>query len=228
MQAQGNDFVILDGLNNTFSNVANAHFAKEICDRHTGIGCDQLLVLEPSKDADALMLIYNADGSQASNCGNGLRCVALLLMNKTQHDDVSISLLDRVVKAKKTKFGVQINMGEAVIEDKTPHYTDVDMGNAHRVYFEDVKDCPERNVEIVSYMDDEHVNIRIIERGTGETLACGSGACAAAVAVWDKSGFKAPLTVQMPGGKVVVSQQNNDIYLEGDVAFVFKGEYTTI
>jgi len=224
MQAQGNDFVILDGIHHRLPEITHA-FILKVCDRHLGIGCDQLLVLLPHDTADALMLIYNADGSQAANCGNGLRCVGDLLMRQTGKTKVSIALADRVVSAERTTDGVQVVMGEAEIECVAKDYTDVLVGNAHRVYFNNAQAYPERNVEIISDYDESHANIRIIERGAGETLACGSGACATAVAVWQRLGKVSPLIIHMPGGKVRVHQLGAQVLLTGIVTYVFDGQY---
>ena len=224
MQAQGNDFVILDGIANALPELTKG-FITKICDRHIGIGCDQLLVLQPHDKADALMLIYNADASQAGNCGNGLRCAGDLLMRKLGKDKVSIALQDRTVEAKCSEHGVSVAMGQAKIEQVTQDYTDVFIGNLHRVYLRNPQVCPERNVEIISDYDEHHAVIRIIERGTGETLACGSGACATAVAVWQKRGKATPLTIQMPGGDVIVSGSMEALFLQGDVCQVFSGSF---
>ncbi|WP_038250368.1 diaminopimelate epimerase [Ghiorsea bivora] len=227
MQAQGNDFVILNGMIDTLPALTQA-FVTKVCDRHMGIGCDQLLVLQPHHTADALMLIYNADGSIAANCGNGLRCVGDLLMRQTGEPQVSIALADRIVSAEYTTDGVQVVMGEFVVEQVTKDYTDVLVGNPHRVYFSHVQACPERNVEIISDYDESHVNIRIIERGAGETLACGSGACATAAAVWQRLDHVSPLEIQMPGGNVKVHQLGTELLLTGFVTYVFDGQYDCI
>jgi len=227
MQAQGNDFVILNGIVDTLPELTQA-FVTRICDRHIGIGCDQLLVLLSHHSADALMLIYNADGSEAANCGNGLRCAGDLLMRQTNKTIVSIALEDRIVSAKHTADGVQVMMGEFVIEQLTKDYTDILIGNPHRVYFNNAQACPERNVEIISDYDENYVNIRIIERGAGETLACGSGACATAAAVWQKLGHVSPLMIQMPGGNVHVHQMGIQLLLTGIVTYVFDGQYVCV
>jgi len=227
MQAQGNDFVILNGIIDTLPELTQT-FITKICHRHLGIGCDQLLVLLPHHTADALMLIYNADGSKAANCGNGLRCVGDLLMQQTNKTAVSIALADRVVSAKHTADGVQVVMGEFVIEQLTKDYADILIGNPHRVYFNNAQTCPERNVEIISDYDESHANIRIIERGAGETLACGSGACATAAAVWQRLGHASPLVIQMPGGNVKVHQLGTELLLTGIVTYVFDGQYVCV
>ncbi len=224
MQAQGNDFVILDAIHDTLPELTQA-FITNICDRHIGIGCDQLLILQPSEQADALMLIYNADGSQAANCGNGLRCVGDLLMSVLGKDKVSIALVDRVVEAKRTNKGVQVAMGQVNIEAVTNDYIDVLIGNPHRVYFKNPLPCSERNVETIHEYDEQHAEISIVERGAGETLACGSGACATAVALWQRTASSNPLTIHMPGGDVIVHEHNGECVLEGAVSTVFQGVF---
>jgi len=224
MQAQGNDFVILDGMTDTLPDISE-NFIQKLCDRHFGIGCDQLLVLKTHATADALMLIYNADGSQAANCGNGLRCVGDLLMQQLRKETVSIALADRVVQAKRTDLGVQVSMGQARLEHIEKNYMDIDMGNPHRVYFDNPQTCSERNVEIVTEYNKEKAVIHIIERGAGATLACGTGACATAVAVWQKLGKTPFLIIDMPGGEVRVSMFSDKLCLEGEVNFIFEGQY---
>jgi len=91
-----------------------------------------------------------------------------------------------------------------------------------------VQACPERNVEIISDYDENHANIRIIERGAGETLACGSGACATAAAVWQRLDHASPLVIQMPGGNVKVHQLGTELLLTGIVTYVFDGQYVCV
>lgn len=224
MQAQGNDFVIVDGLKTELPSFTE-EMVKKLCDRRFGIGCDQLLLLKPHDKADALMVIYNADGSQAANCGNGLRCVGELLMRKEKTNEVKVALADRVVQISREGSSVQVRMGKALIEKVNADYTDVNIGNTHRVYFQNEQVTDDRNVEVVSEYDEQHAKIRIYERGAGETLACGSGACAVALSIWHKVGKSEPLTIEMPGGEVVVSLDNGVITLIGKVAFVYQGVY---
>jgi len=226
MQAQGNDFIILNGLETDLPEL-NEGFARTITERRYGIGCDQLLVLLPSKNADAAMRIFNNDGTEAANCGNGLRCVADLLMRELQKDTVNIALADRIVAASRGEFGIQVNMGAAIIERKTEAHVDVSIGNLHSVFFEATESFPhDRNIEIVTGQVADHVYVDIIERGAGRTLACGSGACATAAAVWVIDGHERPQTIEMPGGTVRVSGSVQNIVLEGAVVTVFTGYYT--
>ncbi len=226
MQAQGNDFVILNGLTDDIPDCTES-FVRTITERRYGIGCDQLLILEPSEQADAHMRIFNSDASLAYNCGNGLRCVGALLITQLQKDSVSIALDDRVVTAKKTEHGIAVDMGTAHISHQTDAHVNVEIGNPHSVFFEAVESFPEdRNIEIVTGQIADHVYIDIVERGAGRTRACGSGACATAAAIWHIEGHTRPQIIEMPGGTVRVSGDIENLVLEGDVNTVFTGLYT--
>jgi len=230
MQAQGNDFIILNGIDNGLPELTEA-FVRTITERRYGIGCDQLLILLPSSKADVAMRIFNNDGSEASNCGNGLRCVGALLMSAGEKKQISIALADRVVSAERSNNGVRVDMGAAIIDAKTdvktnPHI-DVEIGNAHRVFFEPVENFPaDRNIEIITGQIADHVYIDIIERGVGHTPACGSGACATAAAIWHVESHVRPLSIEMPGGTVTVSGTPDNLILEGSVKQTFTGTFS--
>ncbi len=224
MHAQGNDFVILDNLDASLPLLDEA-IIRRLTERRYGIGCDQLLLLEPSDVADAWMRIFNNDGSEAANCGNGLRCAARLLMNLRGQDRVSIALADRIVHAESCEYGIGVEMGIAHVQDETTAHVDIDMGNLHRVFFEATEVFPEdRNIEIVTGQVVDHIWIDIIERGAGRTLACGSGACATAAAVWHRDQHIRPLSIEMPGGTVHISGNMQQMRLEGPVSHVFDGQ----
>jgi diaminopimelate epimerase len=227
MQAQGNDFVIIDGLHEDVPHL-DQQAILNITERRYGIGCDQLLLLRPDEDGDARMIIFNTDGSEAKNCGNGLRCVADLLFRRMRRDTVRIVLADRQVLAERGEHGVRVQMGTAMITDVQDTHTDVDVGNEHRVVFELLDEAAfpgDKNIEIVTGQIANRVYIDIIERGVGPTRACGSGATATAAAVWQREGHRNPLTIEMPGGEVFVSAVGDDMWLEGPVAEVFRGVY---
>ena len=225
MQAQGNDFVILNGLKDKLPELTE-EFVRTITERRYGIGCDQLLVLHPSEKADATMQIFNNDGSEAGNCGNGLRCVGDLLMRQSGKKSVSVALADRTVRASRSESGIAVEMGAAVVTYQSEAHVDVEIGNLHRVFFEATEEFPEdRNIEIVTGQVDDHVYLDIIERGAGRTLACGSGACAATAAIWCVEGHSRPQTIEMPGGEVKVSGTPENMILEGAVSTLFKGNY---
>lgn len=229
MQAQGNDFVILNGLHDELPELSET-FARTITERRYGIGCDQLLVLLPyangDQTADALMRIFNNDGTEAANCGNGLRCVGDLLIRESGKESVSIALADRTVTATRGKTGIAVEMGAATISEQTEAHVDVEIGNLHSVFFEATESFPEdRNIEIITGQVADHVYLDIIERGAGRTLACGSGACAATAAIWQIEGHNRPQTIEMPGGVVTVSGSIENMILEGTVETIFSGHY---
>ncbi len=228
MQAQGNDFVILDDRKGSLPALGQELIAS-LTDRRQGIGCDQVLVLLAGNDADTRLRIFNNDGTEAENCGNGLRCVGHLLLEETNASKVSIRLADRVVEAESGDVGIRAHMGAARITGQTDTRVDVEIGNPHSVFFEVLEAFPEnRNIEIVSGQTGDDVYVDIIERGVGHTPACGSGACAVAVAVWETGGHTRQQTIHMPGGEVTVSGNINDITLEGPVSHVFSGEYALL
>jgi len=230
MQAQGNDFVILDARQHKLP-AGTTDWLSRITDRRLGIGCDQLLILHPHAQADCRLQIFNSDASEAKNCGNGLRCVGALLLQETKKKTCQVALSDRIVKLEAGQQGVRVYMGAARMLSPQAQYIDIDMGNPHRVYFETPSTFPkDRNIEIISgeiYAESkgEHLYIDIIERGVGPTLACGSGACAVAVAVWYKEQHNNALTIHMSGGTVLVSGNPQQVILEGTVQHVFSGQY---
>jgi len=225
MHAQGNDFIILDGRNTSLPPLDEALLV-QLADRRLGLGCDQILVLMPDAECDAAMRIFNNDGSEAGNCGNGLRCVGALLMQDSGKDKVSIRLPDRSVRVESGSSGIRVHMGAARITGYSEAHVDVDLGNLHRVYFEAVEEFPhDRNLEIVSGQIADDVYVDIVERGVGRTPSCGSGACATAAAIWHQDGHTRAQHIHMPGGMVSVSGSPDDICLEGPVSFVGRGEF---
>lgn len=225
MHAQGNDFVILDGRHAGLPEF-DAALIVAMAERRTGIGCDQLLVLLADATCDAALRIFNNDGSEAGNCGNGLRCVGSMLLTESGAESVSIRLRDRSVRAEHIENGVRVHMGKASVTDANAAHVDIEIGNAHRVFFEAIEDFPhDRNVEIVSGQVADDAYVDIIERGSGRTPSCGSGACATAVAIWHQDGHHRPQHIHMPGGMVTVSGSADDVRLEGPVSYVFDGAY---
>ncbi|MDX8408795.1 MAG: diaminopimelate epimerase [Mariprofundales bacterium] len=224
MEAQGNDFIIIDGHNQPLPELS-VDTIRHCCDRRLGIGCDQLLLLLPHSKADARMRIFNNDGSQAQHCGNGARCAADLLMRQSHQPSVQLALDDRIISAQRVQNQVVVDMGTATITDHSEHHTDVDIGNLHRVYFDGCEAIdPTRNIEIITGQVDDHLWVDIIERGAGSTPACGSGACAVATAWWQRQQQVMPLTIVMPGGEVRVSGSPQAIELAGSVHTTFQGK----
>lgn len=225
MQAQGNDFVVLDGRHGPLPEIG-PDLVCRLADRRFGIGCDQVLLLGPAADAAASMRVFNNDGSTAETCGNGLRCVGYLLLEETGSSSLYIRVNGRLSLIERGAGGVHAHLGPARITAATAVHVDVDLGNPHRVFFEAIEALPaDRNIEIVSGQVADHAYVDVIERGAGRTPACGSGACAVAAAIWHREDNIRPLTICMPGGELKVAGTPDDLVLAGEVTLVFRGEY---
>ncbi len=227
MHAQGNDFVIL-GDGRVPAPPVNTELVRAICARRFGVGCDQLLVLDPDPECDARMRIFNADGSEACQCGNGVRCAGRLLMDLRRTSSVRLRLADRVVTCEEGAHGVRASLGPVAIEQAGEDFVDLSLGNPHRVWFatppEDELHNPARNMEIVGGETESDIWVEVFERGVGRTLACGSGAAATAAAVWARRGAPAPVAVHMPGGVIHVEGDPENIVIEAPAFLVFTGE----
>ncbi len=262
MQGAGNDFVVIDNRIDRLRLEAKA--AARLADRRTGIGCDQVIVLEPSQKADVLMRIFNADGSEISACGNASRCIGWKMMQEKDVDLVSIETKAGVLECKKFgDFMVTVDMGEPKWEWRDiplsePRNTEhlgieshglinpvaVNVGNPHMVFF--VKDLdfvsfkesgaflerhplfPQRaNVSAAQVLDHDHIRLKVWERGVGETLACGTAACATVVAGVRRGVCGRKATVSLPGGDLLIewAQETNTIRMTGPVAEVFEGRF---
>lgn len=264
MNAHGNDFVILDGLTQNIT--LNVKQRRHICDRHYGIGCDQILLLLPPKntDSDFYCQIFNADGGEVGQCGNGMRCLGQFIYDQSLHHKKQwrIQTATTLISIQKTGTNIRATLGcpqfsaqsipfEAT-SNKAPYpieYLDqhgtievVSLGNGHAVMeVTDVqavavdawgaalsthKRFPQGvNVGFVYYKSINEIDLRIFERGVGETLACGSAA-AAAVAVGHKLNKLSGLTqVNMPGGTLRVAWPAPDqgIWIEAPVSTAFEG-----
>jgi diaminopimelate epimerase len=253
MHGLGNDFVVLDAREGAVA-IDEAR-ARAIADRRTGVGCDQVILLEPSAVAEVRMRIWNADGGEVEACGNAARCVALLEGGKT-----SIETKGGVIYASANGSAATIDMGEprfAWEEIPLAYAMDtaampvgwealgtpfaVNVGNPHVVFF--VNDAnaveldrlgpliehdplfPERvNVNVAS-IEDKAVRLRVWERGAGLTLACGTGACATAVAAIRRKLVSSPVEVRLPGGTLTIEWAPGEtIRMRGPATHVFTGE----
>lgn len=259
MHGIGNDFVVLDARAGGIA--LDREAVREITDRRFGIGCDQLLVIEPSKNADAFMRIYNADGSEAQQCGNGTRCIASLVMDEVKKDDVVIETRAGLLKCHKVPGGIAIDMGAPMfdwrdiplVEERDTLHLGLTMGalkdpvalsvgNPHVVYFVDDAEAikletlgpkienyflfPERvNVSVAEVKGDNEIRLRVWERGTGITLACGTAACATLVAAARRRLASRKATILMDGGKLTVEwRDDNHMILAGAIETSFQGE----
>jgi diaminopimelate epimerase len=252
MHGLGNDFVIVDARDTPFD--VTPSLAKAIADRRTGIGCDQLIVLEPSDTADLKMRIWNSDGGEVESCGNATRCVVQLTGARTIDSDGGL------LEGKMLGAEVEVSMGEPrfgwneiplayamdtaalpMAWDGLEHPMALNVGNPHLVFFvPDARDVPldelgpriendpafpERiNVNVATCVHDR-LKLRTFERGAGETLACGTGACASAVAAIVTKRAESPVTVNMTGGSLVVSWEPGQlIRMRGSATQVFSGD----
>lgn len=261
MHGLGNDYVYINCFKETVTNPRE--LAVKMSSRHFGIGADGLILIRPSVQADCRMEIYNADGSEAEMCGNGIRCVG-----KYVYEYGIVKKPEIFVETKagikrlwlKTNRGrvteVTVNMGrpewmkgEAAkqsVEVLGRHFciNRISMGNPHGVIFEKNWDrnmvraygptleChpifPERcNIEFAEIRDRTHIRVGVWERGSGETLACGSGACAVLAAAVLKQEAERKAEIILPGGTLIAewSSLDNSIYLTGAAEMVFYGEY---
>lgn len=252
MHGLGNDFVLLDGRLDPVA--ITPSLARALGNRHTGIGFDQLIVLEPSDVAALRMVIWNADGSAAEACGNASRCVVALTGAATIETDGGI--LDGLVEGGE----VEVSMGEPRFDwDAIPLADPMDttalplrwgdleapmainVGNPHLVFFVDEIDeaalsaigpsiehdpaFPDRINVNVAQITDGGIRLRTWERGAGLTMACGTGACATAVAAIRQKKATSPVRVAMKGGSLTVSWNlGHPIRMRGEATHVFSGE----
>ena len=263
MQGAGNDFVFLNRAE--VSAPVTAALARRLLDRHFGIGADQLIVYTPgTKRHVPEIRFFNADGSEAEMCGNGMRAAANYLREaENRRQDFIVRTKTRAIGIGVSNGRINVDMGEPVLEGREiPVAADgpildrpltvgserlrihaVSMGNPHCVIFVPRLDrlavaqlgprierhpfFPRRvNVEFVEIRDRKHLRARVWERGAGETLACGTGACAIAVAAARAGKAERDVTVELPGGDLRVRWANNNrVYLSGPSANVFKGEF---
>ena len=270
MQGCGNDYIYVDCF--AQKPPANAPaLARKISDRHFGVGSDGLILIARSEKADARMIMFNADGSEAEMCGNGVRCVAKYVYDHgiakkptlTIETGRGVLTLDVDVKAGKVDQ-VRVDMGEPILEAaKIPttlpgnppvnvdlpgfgmKATCVSMGNPHCIIFVDAitkkhvhEIGPEiekaaifprkTNVEFVTVNRPDDVTMRVWERGSGETMACGTGASAVCVAGVLTGRANRQVTVHLLGGdlQLLWSEKDNHVYMTGPAVEVFSGEWT--
>jgi diaminopimelate epimerase len=267
MNGLGNDFVVLDARPHALP--LSPDTVRAIADRKEGIGCDQLIALEPSRKADVFMRIWNADGGEVGACGNAARCVAALVAGERNAGEVSIETESGVVAAVVNGDGtVSVDMGAPRFAwDEIPlaepfHDTRrielqigpidapvlhspsaVNVGNPHCLFFVDDVGAydlarfgpmlehhplfPERaNISLVQVLSPEAIKVRTWERGAGLTRACGTAACAAAVAASRRNLTGRNVRVSLPGGDLMIDWRESDghIVMTGPYALDFEGE----
>jgi len=276
MHGAGNDYVVLDGIRDDLPKDLSS-LARDISDRHFGVGFDQMLVVRPSDVAEFRMDIYNADGSQVEMCANGIRAFYLYVrdMNHTRADEIGVETLGGIVRPRWAGASqVAVDMGLPIlIPEKIPttlatglgpvlevpidlpselwpdrpkdlRASSVSIGNPHCVIQVDDIDAipldrvgpalehhvafPNRvNVEFIEVLSRSRIRQRTWERGTGETLACGSGACAVAVTTMLRDVVDREITIELRGGELELAwaNKNSSIWMTGPAKFVFTGEW---
>lgn len=257
MQAAGNDYIYFDCLTKELEKPEEV--AKKLSKRRFSVGSDGIVLICPSKIADAKMRIFNADGTEAQMCGNAARCVGKFLFENNFVHRSRISLetpsgvreLFLIVKNSKIEK-ITVDMGIARIGETFVFETrgekfemrEIDVGNPHQVAFVPDVDyidfekighlCEQNprfvggvNTEFCEILDKNHLKVRVFERGSGETLACGTGACASALAGIKMGACEIgkPIRISMRGGDLsVLCDENCHTYLTGDAQTTFYGE----
>lgn len=265
MQGLGNDFVVLDGISQPVN--LDRQQIRLLADRHFGIGCDQLLLVEKAEgEADFRYRIFNADGGEVEQCGNGARCFVRYVHDHglTQKNQIRVETLSGVISPQLEVNGnVTVNMGQPVFEpeeipfvaeksapvyqlelqDKPVTISALSMGNPHAVrVVPDVENAPVAaegalieahprfpkrvNVGYMQVIDRGHIKLRVFERGAGETLACGTGACAAVVAGINLGLLDHQVIVSTRGGDLTISWRGHGepVWMTGPAVTVFEGE----
>ncbi len=265
MQGLGNDFVVLDGINQSIN--LDRQQIRLLADRHFGVGCDQILLVEKAQgQADFRYRIFNADGGEVEQCGNGARCFVRYVHDHglTHKSEIRIETLSGVISPKLEVNGnITVNMGKPIFEPAeipfiAEHYAStyeleiqnqpvkmsvLSMGNPHAVrVIQDIDTAPVNsegaliethprfpkrvNVGYMQVMDRTHIKLRVFERGAGETLACGTGACAAVVAGINLGLLDQQVTVSTRGGELNIrwNGQEDPVWMTGPAVTVFEGE----
>lgn len=266
MQGLGNDFVVIDAVRQNVD--LNPGLIRRIADRHFGVGCDQLLLVESSAqpDMDFRYRIYNADGGEVEQCGNGARCFVRFVHDQklTEKTELRVETMRGIILPRLERDGqVTVNMGApCFIPSDIPFIADapaltyplqvgdtlidicaVSMGNPHAVQVVQNVDSaaveqqgplieaharfPQHvNAGFMQIVDAHNIRLRVYERGAGETLACGTGACAAAVAGIQLGQLTSPVTVSMRGGNLSIRWAGGQtpVLMTGPAVTVFEGE----
>lgn len=259
MHGLGNDFVVINALKHSVS--FTPAVIKQLADRHTGIGFDQLLMIEPAKTADFFCRIFNSDGSEAEQCGNGLRCVARFIHEEGLSTQTAFRLetIAGIYPVHITNYDhIQIAMGAPQIKAALTELTlgsplnpvslsILSVGNPHAIVKVDAMDAADIdqlaaqlsqhsqfpdgvNIGFMQIIDQSHIRLRTFERGAGETFACGSNACAAAVAGMVNGWLAQQVSVQFRYGSLQIKwdEATKTIEMTGPATSVFKGTFNQL
>jgi diaminopimelate epimerase len=268
MHGLGNDFVVINAINQSIS--LEPEQVRFIANRRFGIGCDQILLIESSNqdNADFRYRIYNSDGGEVEQCGNGARCFAQFVRDEGLSNKSKIPVITKsglIVLKFETNGDITVDMGTPILEPEaipfladnvqnsyqlntggeTITFAAISMGNPHAVLIvDDVESAAVEktgkilqndkhfpssvNVGFMQVIDPQHIKLRVYERGAGETLACGTGACAAVVAGRLQGLLDDTVDVKLPGGHLSIhwAGAENPVMMTGPTATVFKGILT--
>ncbi|MBW0454738.1 MAG: diaminopimelate epimerase [Candidatus Kinetoplastibacterium crithidii] len=272
MHGIGNDFIVIDCINQNFK--MTTKIAKSIADRHFGIGADQILLIEKTSlpNANFKYRIFNSDGNEVENCGNGARCFVKFVHQKklSNENPIIAEIKNGLISLNENSDGsVTVNMGKPSFDHQSlPFNTDnltyntkslekiweiktenngivllsvLSISNPHAVIeidnintdlvsiigpiIESHNRFPNKvNVGFMQIKDSHHILLRVYERGAGETLACGTGACAAVVSGIRRGLLQSPVHVQTKGGTISIDWNGSDIKMTGPASFVFDGK----
>ncbi len=265
MHGLGNDFVVIDAVRQIVE--LTPEQVRQIADRHFGVGCDQLLLVEPaqSADVDFRYRIFNADGSEVAQCGNGARCFARFVFEQGLSDKPVVQVetnQGRLTLRRDEDGNITVDMGvpqhdpaqiplrvdqeanayRVTVNGESWSFGAVSMGNPHAVLVVDEVEnapvsslgpaleshalFPERvNVGFMQVLGPHHIRLRVFERGSGETLACGSGACGAVVVGIGQGLLESPVQVDLPGGSLSIHWlgRGKAVFMTGPAVTVFVG-----
>lgn len=249
----GNDFILINGFNHPLPYARMSALSQRLCDRHTGIGADGLVVVRPSSSADFKMSIWNADGSVPEMCGNAIRCLARFVIEEGLWKDTIMrvetlaGIQPVTVLSQENDWSICVDMGTGILEEsgtidnrgKSFAFSRISMGNPHCVIFErHAKDVITHgpaisthsrfsggiNVEFVSVDTPTQCRVDVWERGAGRTQACGTGACAVVVAGTHNGILTPKCDVLLPGGTLHIDASDTDhVMMTGPASVVFEG-----
>jgi len=266
MHGTGNDFVVFDAINQKIN--LSSEQLRFVADRHFGVGCDQILLVESPtvSDADFRYRIFNADGGEVEQCGNGARCFFKFVQeqNLTQKSVLRVETLAGIIEIKMQDTGdVTVDMGRprfepaalplliknqsdrysAIINNQEVQFGAVSMGNPHAILeVDDIAQAPVEtlgaameshelfpqrvNVGFMQIMSKDRIRLRVYERGVGETLACGTGACAATVVGISRRELNNKVTVELAGGNLLIewAGESHSVFMTGPAQTVFDGK----
>ncbi len=268
MHGLGNDFIVINAIEQPLS--LDSETILRLADRHRGIGCDQILIVETARSAefDFFYRIFNADGSEVAQCGNGARCFARFVRDQglTDQDSIKVETLSGPMLLQIEADGdITVNMGvprfdpsdiplqheqrensyQLTIDDQSIEFGAVSVGNPHAVIrVNDIESAPvatlgpileshtffpqRSNIGFIEVIDNHQLNLRVYERGAGETEACGSGACAAMIIARQQGWVSDSVTVNLRGGMLRINWkgEGEPVWMTGPATHVFDGQIT--